>query len=304
MELGFMPDLCRPRCYFQHTTDSALETLYRMGVSSRQITMRIVGIGWKKHMMVDQSPAPGTPLHESTEITLSVSGIPLFHALPFGMRESSGEDGPSTEEIVGLFDDPIEKLRNAIDNPRTLLDLREDRPETCERFIRLFGIDPDTWPKQLWFKLAAFLPSLHRNGGTERGLRRALRIFLEIEDCRIICRTRTIALNQQHYSRLGSAFCRLGVDFVSGRELADFPGIVIYLGPVSLDQYYEFTERRPALLKRVLDLVLPFHLAYEKDSLWIRWQVGDSSLKPRLGIAEKNSILGINSHLGALASAG
>jgi len=304
MELGPMPDFCQPRCHFRHTTDSALETLSRMGVSQRQITVRILGTGWRKHTVVEQVPVPGTPLHESTEITLSISGLPLFHTLPFGMRNSSGQDGPSTEEVVSLFDDPIQKLRHAVDNPLTLFDLREDRPEILERFIRLFMIDPDNWPRQLWFKLATFLPSLPSIGGTELGLRQALRIFLDLEVYRIIRRTRTVALAHKDYSRLGNAFCRLGIDFVCGQHLADFQGIVLVLGPVSLDQYYEFTERRPLLLRRVLDLVLPFHLSYEEESLWIRWQVGDSRLRPRLGVAEKNCKLGINSHLGALVSVG
>jgi hypothetical protein len=304
MELGYMPDFHQLRRHYKHTTDSALEALFRMGVSPRQISVRIVGTGWTKHTIVSQDPPPGMPIYSTTEITLSVSGLPLFYTLPFGMREASGDSYPSTGEIAGLFDDPIEKLRHDIDNPVTLLDLREDRPDICERFIRLFGVDPDLWPKQLWFKLATFLPSLHIIGGTELGLRRALWIFLEIEVYEIVRKARKIALEEQYYSRLGSTFCRLGIDFIAGRQLADFEGILLVLGPVSLDQYYEFTEKQPSLLKQVLNLALPFHLADEEDSLWIRWQVGDSRLRPRLGAAEKNCKLGINSHLGALMPAG
>jgi hypothetical protein len=304
MELGFMPDLYQMRCNFRHTTDSALETLFRMGVRSRQITVRILGMGWKKRTVVTQSPAPGTLLHETDEIILSVSGLPLFYTLPFGMRYSSGDEEPSTEEIIGLLDDPIEKLRNAIDNPLTFLDLREDRPDICERFIRLFCVDPEAWPKHLWFKLATFLPSLHAIAGTEMGLRRALWIFLETEVYKIVRKARTVALDRQRCSRLGESFCRLGVDFICGDQIEDFEGIVLYLGPVTLDQYNELNQNSSSLLRRVLHLALPFHLADESDSLWICWQVGDSRLRPRLGISEKNCKLGINSHLGVLAPAG
>jgi len=54
MELGVMPDLCNKHCHFQHTTDSALESLYRMGVAPRQVTVRLMGTGWKKQAVVEQ----------------------------------------------------------------------------------------------------------------------------------------------------------------------------------------------------------------------------------------------------------
>jgi len=298
MDLGIMPDLRQRRCHYQHTTDSALESLYRLGVTPRQVTIRIVGTGWKKHTVVDQHPAPGTPLHASSEIQLFVSGLPLFQTLPYGMRESAG-DVPSTGELTALLDDPIEKFRHAVDNPATMFDLREDRPETCERFIKLFKIDPAAWPKKLWFRLATFLPSLHRVAGTEKGIRRALWIFVELEVFRIYTTRRTVAMAREEWSKLGSAFSRLGVDLVAGQRIADFEGIILVLGPVTLDHYFEFQERRQAaLLRQVLELVLPFHLAGEGESLWIRWQVGDPASCPWLGLARKNSVLGVNSHLG------
>ncbi len=302
MELGVMPDFCKQHCHYRHTMDSALESLYKIGVAPRQVTVRLAGTGWKKQSVVEQWPPPGTPLDSGTEIRLSVSGLPLFQTLPYGMREGVA-DAISTPEIVGLFDDSIEKFRHELDNMETIFDLREDRPETCERFIRLFRINPENWPKPLWFKLATFLPSLHRLGGTEEGVRRALWIFLELELFRMVKRTRSVGLAESEWSRLGAVFSRLGMDLILGHRIADFQGIELVLGPVTLDQYFDFTQRKSSLLRRVLELVLPFHLAEEGESFWIRWQVGEPQYMPRIGVSEKNSRLGINSHLGALSGA-
>jgi len=113
--------------------------------------------------------------------------------------------------------------------------------------------------KTLVVQIGDISPSLHFLGGTEEGVRRALSIFLdELKVFRIVKRTRNVALPEQDCSRLGTALLPPGMDLVVGRQMADFQGIELVLGPVSLDRYFDFTERKASLLRRVLELVLPF----------------------------------------------
>ena len=99
---------------------------------------------------------------------------------------------------------------------------------------------------------------------------------------------------------LGGRASRLGVDTVLGDAVEDLAHLRITLGPVSLDTYEAFAEggtgTRGSLLRRALEYLMPAFMDYE-----IAWTVEDVRQGPRLGIAERNSRLGVNTHLGAVA---
>jgi predicted component of type VI protein secretion system len=70
------------------------------------------------------------------------------------------------------------------------------------------------------------------------------------------------------------------------------------MGPVSLATYYDYQrEEKRRLLNAVLDLCLSCRWKSR-----ISWLVSNSEQAPRLGYEEENARLGINSHLGQLAS--
>ena len=97
---------------------------------------------------------------------------------------------------------------------------------------------------------------------------------------------------------------RLGVDATLGQSINDCDALVVVLGPVTLEEHEE--HRKPeklALLRQVLDLVLPFTLAVENDTFHVRWQVGDPRQRPKLATARLNSVLGVNGRIGDLAEA-
>ena len=69
----------------------------------------------------------------------------------------------------------------------------------------------------------------------------------------------------------------------------------VELGPVNLATYEQYTETEAGarLLARTLDLLMPSNNSYE-----ITWSVLDKTRSPRLGMAEHNARLGINTHMG------
>src|SRR4051794_23941146 len=95
-----MPEMAAPQYGFRHNVNSALETLEKLGVSARRVTIRMAGLGWPAGWIVEQSPPAGAPLLADTPVELSVSGLGLFHCLPVGMWDRAGDGNIGTQEIV------------------------------------------------------------------------------------------------------------------------------------------------------------------------------------------------------------
>jgi len=295
-----MPDLTRPRYGFSHTADSALTSLSRAGVAAGRITVKSAGPGWQAGRVVWQEPAPGEPLTADKDVKLKIAGEGLFYYLPTGMRDNAGDTELGAEELAALFDDPVEKAAYLIRQGGLYFDVRPENRYGCARWIRLFGIEPRDWPEEMWHPLATLLPWLHVRAGTEAGLRQALRTLLGLEVRRIGRRARVTRLAAGQASRLGERASQLGVDLVAGDGLEDEAALALTLGPISLDEYArQRTAEGEARLARVLRLVVPCHLECSVD-----WLVGDEGRAPRLGEAEENSVLGVNSHLGLEAVVG
>ena len=289
-----MPDFCDSSHSFHHTVDSALDVLEELGISPARITIRMVGRGWQPYWVVEQSPSTGELLGPDASIVLQVAGLGLFHSLPVGMWDRGGDGELGTKEIVELFDDPLQKTRRWIRAGERLFDLRPDLIDACSRWITLFGVNPEEWPTQTRYRLAALLPNLHRFAGKEEGIRLTLHLLLGLP-LKEICRRHSYScLGNDELTLLGNNASRLGVDAVAGSRVEDLECLDVVIGPVQLETYYKFQEEDATrLLATALELCMP---CYQKHR--VSWSVLDPNRAPRLGFESENARLGINSHLG------
>lgn len=289
-----MPDFCDSSHGFHHTVDSALDVLSELGIPPARITVRMAGRGWQPFWVVEQLPQAGLPLGSDASIVLHVSGLGLFHSLPVGMWDRGGDTELGTKEILELFDDPMQKAAHWIREGEKLFDLRPDRANACASWISLFGLNPEDWPPQSWYKLATLLPSLHYLAGKEEGIRLALHLLLNLP-LQEICKQRAYSyLDDDDLSLLGWKASRLAVDAVAGNLVEDLECLLLVIGPVPLETYYRFQEQADRrLLTSALDLCLPCHQKHR-----VLWSVLDPARAPRLGFETENARLGINSHLG------
>ena len=86
-KFSMMPDLIRPTRGLRHRVESAVNSLRALGLTEDAILIEAVGGGWARGTVVEQEPAPGTPLQPGQRVRLGVSGPGALHAL----RRSAGE---------------------------------------------------------------------------------------------------------------------------------------------------------------------------------------------------------------------
>lgn len=289
----FMPDFVSGTHGFQHNLHSALACLARLHVPVSRI--HIKPVGWHSvptGTVIGQSPEPGKPLEGN--IYLQVAGPAFHHSLPVAMWDSGGEAEPGTRELLEALDDPLEKLTHWMYEGASLLRLAPDNLAACARWINLFGLAPEQWPRSLWYKLALLLLDLPSVAGSNEAVRTALERVLELPVGSSGFRNSLAVLKHPTKTRLGARASRLSLDFIVGDAFYDMAHLRIEIGPVPLGTYEKYvTGEGRELLDRVLALVLPVHLDYE-----VRWIVLDPKQAPRLGFAEQNCRLQINSYLG------
>jgi predicted component of type VI protein secretion system len=227
-------------------------------------------------------------------IELQVAGPAFHHSLPVAMWDSGGEAEPGTRELLEVLDDPLEKLTHWMYEGASLLRLAPDNLAACARWISLFGIAPEEWPRSLWYRLALLLLDLPSIAGSEEAVKTALERVLGLPVNSSSFRHSLAVLKHPTKTRLGERASRIGLDFIVGDAFYDMAHLRVEIGPVPLATYEKYlgSEGRD-LLDRLLALVLPVHLDYE-----LRWVVLDPEQAPRLGIAERNCRLQINSYLG------
>lgn len=293
-ELKEMPDLTTPTHGFHHTADTALQNLMNLGVGADRITLKKAGRGWGPLRVVDQRPATGAPLPLNAPIELFVEGDGSFDHLPIGMRHGSREGDIGSREFIALFDDAVDKAAVYVRLGGLFFDVRPGNPEGCARWIRLFGVDPDAWPRERLYRLAVLLPCLRNLSGLETGLRLAMRLLLGLEIHSIEWRPRRTTMAREDRSLLGRRAGRLGVDLILGDGVADEAALQITFGPVSLVDFRRHRTRDgEQRIEQVMRLVSPYHWVYD-----LKWLVGDAARGPRLGVELQNAVLGVNSHLG------
>jgi hypothetical protein len=296
VKVEVMPEVVQPRHGFHHTIDTALLTLLRLGIGTDRITIRKAGRGWTRSRVIEQQPAAGKPLTQEMVVDLTVEGDSMFHHLPVGMREASREGEIGTRELVSIFDDAVEKAAVYMRLGGPFFNVRPENPGGCARWIRLFGIEPEDWPKERWYKLAILLPCLRYLTGRESGLRLAMRMLLDLEIASISWRPRRTLMDASDRSLLGSRDSRLGVDLIVGDGIDDEALMEITLRAETLEKFRRHqTDEGQKRINQVMRLVAPYHWVYR-----FKWLIGDVSRAPRLGIEIENAVLGVNSHLGSL----
>jgi hypothetical protein len=294
-----MPDFARGTAGFAHTVDSAVHVLEALGVADSRLTLRMAGPGHPSLQVVRQSPPLGTRLTPSVDVTLWISGFGFFEALPLPMRESGGEAEMGTRELCRLFDDPVQKAAQWLRAGAPLFKIGPGKYAACRRWLALFGLESSDWPEEMLYPLALLAPTLARVAGREIGIQLAFLVLLGLPVYKFHYHGAHRSLAPQEHSLLGFRASRLGRDFVAGDRQIDTDSISIKLGPVSLDTYARFqTERGRRLIQMTTDLCMS---AYQNHS--IAWLLEDVNEAPRLGIASKNSRIGLNFHLGRGASA-
>jgi hypothetical protein len=283
---------------FHHTVDSALKVLSELGVSPSRITLRMDGRGLPSRWIVAQDPPPGSDLGPGVSISLSVAGLGYFHALPVGMWDKGGDDGPGTREIMELLDDPLQKATHWIREGARLFDIQPDNLNACSRWISLFGLTPEDWPTEVWYNLSLILPSLQQLAATERGIGLIFQLLLQLPVNEIQYFPAFRKLPENDLSLLADRYCRLGVDSIVGDRVEDLAGVLLEVGPVALETYYAYQQdEKKRLFTEVLDLCMSC-----QRKARVKWVVLNQKKSPRLGYETQNARLGINSHLGQLAA--
>ncbi len=290
-----MPDFVSGTHGFQHNLHSALACLARLQVPVSRIHIRPVG--WHSvpsGTVVGQSPQPGDPLEGI--IQLQIAGPAFHHSLPVAMWDSGGEAEPGTRELLEALDDPLVKLTHWMYEGASLLRLSPDNLAACARWLTLFGVSPEQWPRSLWYKLALLLLELPSIAGSRQAVSIALDRVLDLPVKSSEFRSSLAVLKHPTRTRLGEKASQLGLNFIVGDAFYDMAHLRVEIGPVSLPTYEKYLRAEGReLLDRLLMLVLPVHLDYE-----LHWIVLDPEQPPRLGIAEKNCRLQINSYLGKM----
>jgi hypothetical protein len=291
-----MPDFATPRRGVRHTIDTALQTLERLGVDFDRIVIRRAGAGWPTGTVVAQEPAAQSILTDQSRIVLSIAGTGSLESFPFPLREDSDQD-LRADEFFALFDNPIGKLGHSVRRGGGFLELRPDEPATALRWIEgLFQISAQSWPKRRWYAVARLLPALHRVAGRADAVPLGLGLVFGLPVMHMKSVAGMVPTHEDRRTRLGMRNGRLGVDASVGAGVRALTGLVITIGPVTLDQYREHTTpseraQRDALYR----LLLPAHV---QDAVVERWRVGTPADGSRLGDVWNPSALGVNSYLG------
>jgi len=294
-----MPNFVSGTAAFTHTVDSALHVLDALGIAESRLTLRMAGPGRTNFQIIRQSPMPGVLLAPSIPVTLWVSGLGFFDALPLPMRESGGEVEIGTREFCPLFDDPLQKAAHWARAGAPLFRIGADKLAACRRWLSLFGIEHAAWPEELLYPLAMLAPTLASMAGREVGVRLAFLVLLGLPVSGFHFRREYRLLPQEEHSQLGSNASRLGRDLIAGDRQLDSDSVTVQLGPVPLETYTKFQSADGSrLIQMVFDVCASAYQGHD-----ILWQVGDATEAPRLGIVSRNSRIGLNFHLGRGISA-
>src|SRR5262245_11853191 len=91
-----MPDFEAPQYGYRHTVDSAIFSLFALGMDPDRITMRRAGRGWTERRIVSQEPRPLSSIG-SHDAILNVAGEGLFERIPTGLRDRGSVTEPGLD---------------------------------------------------------------------------------------------------------------------------------------------------------------------------------------------------------------
>jgi hypothetical protein len=291
-----MPQFAEGTYAHAHSIHSALASLTALGIRTHRIIIRRTGReSVIPGTVVRQWPPADAPILPDTLVYLDIAGLGFTHALPVGMWDSGGETHAGTREILEPFDDPLEKLKHWFHEGAPLFHIAPDDLAACMRWLQLFGMDADEWPRELWYSLASLIASVPELSCSQDGCKFVLSALLDLPVQNFSYRPSLTALPQASLSYLGTQASRLGIDLLIGDSVEDFAVLEVEVGPVPLEtyEYYSENEKGIWLLGRTLEMIMPVSTNYD-----IRWCVLDRNRAPQLGMREHNARLGINTYMG------
>lgn len=311
-----MPDLVGFTRGFRHTLDSALDALEQIGAMD-QVFLENAGPGSPAGTIVRQRPAPGAELAGREQIHLWVAGSGGLLRLPPAMRAltragstaAMGEAAPRSfaipklqvDRLLALFDDQVLRLSHHIRRAGGYLVRSPRRTAGTRRWVEeIFGLPANIWTAEQLYRLAKFLPSLHRRAGRLEGLRAGFASVLSLDLHQLALTQRLAPLPVDEWTRLGAAASRLGIDAVVGQGVPVEAGVVAIFHVPDVAAYRaQATEEAARRRAALYTLLLPSHLHF--SAVREQWKVG-ARLGARLGGPRSPATLGQDCYLAPVAA--
>ena len=267
-----MPDLCHRRFPFHCVT--ALVLLKKLGVDVTQVNMRAVGCYENyKGEVLEQSPAPGTPLTSEVSILLDIGQWSAVDILPYqffygmtGITNRSSGWEEDARALMAPFDAAIVRGKANADYEMLKYALSTIDYQHLKRFLGLFDIDhrrdmADRREANFW---AALMPSHHLWAGnpvlTSRILQHMFGHKFSIRENIPSSQKIPPAIR----SRLGKEYSRLGSELVLGKSFTEYDSayeVICETRPNDIKNWLPGKEKR-LKLERILNMCMPGNLEY------------------------------------------
>ncbi|MBU8933886.1 MAG: type VI secretion system baseplate subunit TssG [candidate division Zixibacteria bacterium] len=273
-----MPDLCHRRFPFHCVT--ALVLLKKLGVDVTQVNMRAVGCYENyKGEVLEQSPAPGTPLTSGVSISLDIGQWSAVDILPYqffygmtGITNRTGGWEDDARALMAPFDAAIVRGKANADFEMLKYALSTIDYQHLKRFLGLFDIDhrrdmADRREANFW---AALMPTHHLWAGNPVLISRILQHMFghkfSIHENMPSSQNIPPAIR----SRLGTKYSRLSSELVLGKSFTEYDSTYNIICETRSDDIKNWLpgKKKRKKLERILNMCMPGNLEY-----WIRIRV-------------------------------
>ena len=290
-----MPDLVSRTRGTSHSIDSALLSLRRLGMEMDRIVLEADGRGGEDGRISTQSPGPGEPLPTNGLVHLVVEGWGGVESLPYPLRDEDPVEFRA-DRLFAVFDNPTLKLRHHVRMGSGFLDLHPHNLPAQRRWLEeVFQVDPEPWPREMWFGLVRLLAALPSVAGRGEAVGLAYQLLFGLTPCTVELREKVLRFDPGQRTRLGELNSTLGVNAVLGSGLGGLPTAVVRVGPVSLETYLRHQEPElQALRRKARRLALPAHMWSDATE---DWTVGSPDEAAPLGNSTSPLRLGLNTWL-------
>jgi len=296
-----MPDFVDTRIKTSWT--AALGTLYQLGIDLARVNLLAVGRYENYRGEIrKQSPEPGTPLTDNTQITLeagvssAVDFMPyqFFYGLDSGVdRGSEWED--RARELMAPFDAAY-LCREAVARQQSVrYSFGTSEPDHITRFLSLFDLSFDArrWLESEVSLWSVLMPSYHLWAGNPDAVALVLRLHFGY-DFEIVENVRaTFPIPGRLRCRLGSPSAVLGQDALLGRSFTEFDSsyevVVEGVPPADVVRLLPGGDLRRKI-EWVLEICMPSNLDYQI-------KVQSEGRQTRLGDKDHTVILGFTAGL-------
>lgn len=267
-----MPDLCDRRQKLHYVT--AIIILHKLGVDPGAVHLRAVGpfLNYRGEVH-SQEPAPGTPLHPDTEISLDVGyssvvdylPYQFFHGLEGVSRLSSVHWEDRARALMAPFDGSV--IRWTAEARHEVIRFSggaTDRRHVL-RVLDLFGFSLETaamTTSEALFWLTV-MPTFNNWSGNPARVARILQAVFGLPFSIAENVPLPQEIPQDIQTRLGQQFSRLGNELVLGREYTDRDnGCEVVVHEVPADRAADWIEGGACRqrLANILEFSMPGHM--------------------------------------------